>query len=46
MCVALRALDAVVHVRSRRGARDHPFADFHRLPGERPTSTARCSRAS
>lgn len=36
MCVALAALDAVVHVRSARGARAIPFADFHRLPGERP----------
>ncbi len=36
MCVALRALDAVVHVRSQGGAREIPFADFHRLPGERP----------
>ncbi|MFC0252174.1 FAD binding domain-containing protein [Massilia consociata] len=36
MCVALRALDAVVHVRSTSGERDIPFADFHRLPGDRP----------
>jgi len=36
MCVALAALDARVHVRSARGERDIPFADFHRLPGERP----------
>ncbi len=36
MCVALRALDAVVHVRSQRGAREIAFADFHRLPGDRP----------
>ncbi|WP_288380894.1 xanthine dehydrogenase family protein subunit M [uncultured Massilia sp.] len=36
MCVALRALDAVVHVRSSKGERDIPFADFHRLPGDRP----------
>ncbi|MGI4718008.1 MAG: FAD binding domain-containing protein [Janthinobacterium lividum] len=36
MCVALRALDATVHVRSRDGERDIPFADFHRLPGDRP----------
>ena len=36
MCVALRALDAVVHVRSAGGKRDIPFADFHRLPGDRP----------
>ncbi|VXB80728.1 xanthine dehydrogenase family protein subunit M [Massilia sp. 9I] len=36
MCVALRALDAVVHVRSQGAEREIPFADFHRLPGERP----------
>ena len=36
MCVALAALDAVVHVRSRSGTRAIPFGDFHRLPGERP----------
>jgi xanthine dehydrogenase YagS FAD-binding subunit len=40
MCVALRALDAVVHVRSRSGTgageREIPFGEFHRLPGERP----------
>ncbi|MDB5741890.1 MAG: yagS [Polaromonas sp.] len=36
MCVALQALEAVVHVRSPGGARAIAFADFHRLPGERP----------
>jgi len=36
MCVALRALDAVVHVRTRIGERMIPFADFHRLPGDTP----------
>jgi xanthine dehydrogenase YagS FAD-binding subunit len=36
MCVALRALDAVVHVRSSSGTRAIPFGEFHRLPGERP----------
>ncbi len=36
MCVALRALDAVVQVRSPRGGRAIEFADFHRLPGNRP----------
>jgi xanthine dehydrogenase YagS FAD-binding subunit len=36
MCVALRALDATVHVRSRAGTRAIPFAEFHRLPGDRP----------
>ncbi len=37
LCVALRALDAVVQVRSQaRGARSIAFADFHRLPGDAP----------
>jgi xanthine dehydrogenase YagS FAD-binding subunit len=36
MCVALAALDAVVHVEARSGARTIPFADFHRLPGQHP----------
>jgi xanthine dehydrogenase YagS FAD-binding subunit len=36
MCVALRALDATVHVRSSKGERAIPFAEFHRLPGDRP----------
>jgi len=36
MCVALRALDATVHVRSANGERAVPFADFHRLPGDTP----------
>jgi xanthine dehydrogenase YagS FAD-binding subunit len=36
MCVALAALDAVIHLESARGARTLPFTDFHRLPGDRP----------
>jgi xanthine dehydrogenase YagS FAD-binding subunit len=36
MCVALAALAAVVHVRSAQGERSIAFADFHRLPGDRP----------
>jgi len=39
MCVALRALDAVVHVRAQgdgQQERSIPFADFHRLPGDQP----------
>ena len=36
MCVALAALDAVVHVRTAGGEREIAFADFHRLPGEHP----------
>ncbi len=36
MCVALAALDAVVHVEGPRGKRFMPFQDFHRLPGDTP----------
>ena len=36
MCVALAALDAVVRVRSARGERAIPFAEFHRLPEDHP----------
>ncbi|TFW19374.1 FAD binding domain-containing protein [Duganella callida] len=36
MCVALAALQAAVHVRSPRGMRRIAFADFHRLPDDRP----------
>jgi xanthine dehydrogenase YagS FAD-binding subunit len=36
MCVALAALNATVHVESRKGAREIPFSQFHRLPGDRP----------
>jgi xanthine dehydrogenase YagS FAD-binding subunit len=36
MCVALRALDATVHVHAANGERAIPLADFHRLPGETP----------
>lgn len=36
MSVALAALDAVVLVSGPQGERRIPFADFHRLPGDRP----------
>ncbi|GGD92972.1 FAD binding domain-containing protein [Caballeronia grimmiae] len=36
MNVALAALDAVVRVSGRDGERTIPFAQFHRLPGDRP----------
>jgi xanthine dehydrogenase YagS FAD-binding subunit len=36
MAVALVALDAVVEVKSVRGGRVIPLADFHRLPGATP----------
>ena len=36
MCVALAALEAVVHVTGPGGDRAIPFAEFHRLPGSHP----------
>ncbi|AVS75561.1 FAD binding domain-containing protein [Paracidovorax cattleyae] len=36
MCVALAALETLVHVRSPRGERTIAFSDFHRLPGSEP----------
>jgi xanthine dehydrogenase YagS FAD-binding subunit len=36
MCVALAALDALIHVEGRAGRRAIEFADFHRLPGDTP----------
>jgi len=36
MCVALAALGAIVHARSAAGERQIAFADFHRLPDDRP----------
>lgn len=36
MCVALVALDAVVHTQGPRGAREIAIADFHTLPAEHP----------
>jgi len=36
MCVALTALEAVVHVTGEGGDRTIPFAEFHRLPGDTP----------
>jgi xanthine dehydrogenase YagS FAD-binding subunit len=36
MCVALAALEAVVHVAGPTGQRAIAFADFHRLPGDTP----------
>jgi xanthine dehydrogenase YagS FAD-binding subunit len=36
LCVALAALDAVVHVQSASASRAIPFAEFHRLPGDQP----------
>jgi xanthine dehydrogenase YagS FAD-binding subunit len=36
MCVALAALDAIVHVEGPNGSRSLNFVNFHRLPGDRP----------
>jgi xanthine dehydrogenase YagS FAD-binding subunit len=36
MCVALAALDAIVHVRSSSGERTVTLCDLHRLPDDRP----------
>ncbi|WP_174285786.1 xanthine dehydrogenase family protein subunit M [Sphingomonas bacterium] len=36
MCVALAALDAVVHLDGPGGARTVPLVDFHMLPGNTP----------
>lgn len=36
MCVALAALDAVVHVEGKNGKRKIAFNDFHRLPENTP----------
>jgi xanthine dehydrogenase YagS FAD-binding subunit len=36
MCVALAALDAILHIEGPQGARTLKFVDFHRLPGARP----------
>ena len=36
LCVALAALDAVVHVEGPAGARTVALVDLHRLPGDRP----------
>lgn len=36
LCVPLAALDTVVHTIGPGGAREIPFADLHRLPGDTP----------
>ena len=36
MCVAMAALEAVIHVQGPRGTREVPFGDFHLLPGDTP----------
>jgi xanthine dehydrogenase YagS FAD-binding subunit len=36
MCVAMAALEAVIHVEGPGGKRTIPIADFHKLPGDTP----------
>lgn len=36
MCVALAALDAIIHLQGPDGARTVAMTDFHRLPGDHP----------
>lgn len=36
MCVALAALDTIVHLDGAAGSRTLPLVDLHRLPGDRP----------
>jgi xanthine dehydrogenase YagS FAD-binding subunit len=36
MCVAMAALEAVIHVEGPKGKRAIPVGDFHKLPGETP----------
>jgi xanthine dehydrogenase YagS FAD-binding subunit len=36
MCVAMAALEAVIHVEGPKGTRAIPFGDFHLLPGDTP----------
>jgi xanthine dehydrogenase YagS FAD-binding subunit len=36
MCVAMAALEAIIHVEGPKGARTIAFADFHLLPGSTP----------
>ena len=36
MCVAMAALEAIIHVEGPRGARAIAFGDFHLLPGSTP----------
>src|SRR5437016_147831 len=36
MCVAMAALEAIVHIQGPKGSRAIPFGDFHLLPGSTP----------
>src|SRR5262249_32405093 len=44
MCVALAALEALVHVTGPGGSRTIAFEDFHRLPGNTPQIDANLAR--
>jgi xanthine dehydrogenase YagS FAD-binding subunit len=44
MCVALRVLDATVHVAGPSGERSIAIADFHRLPGDTPQRDTNLAR--
>src|SRR5690349_16446174 len=36
MCIAMAALEAMIHVKGPKGERDVPFGEFHLLPGDTP----------
>jgi xanthine dehydrogenase YagS FAD-binding subunit len=36
MCVAMAALEAVIHLEGPKGKRELPIAEFHKLPGDTP----------
>ncbi len=36
MCIAMAALEAIIHVQGPKGSRAIPFGDFHLLPGNTP----------
>jgi xanthine dehydrogenase YagS FAD-binding subunit len=36
MCIALAALEAMIHIQGPKGVRAVPFGDFHLLPGDTP----------
>jgi xanthine dehydrogenase YagS FAD-binding subunit len=44
MCVALAALDAIVHVEGPQGARTIKLVDFHRLPADQPALETELAR--
>jgi xanthine dehydrogenase YagS FAD-binding subunit len=36
MCVAMAALEAVIHLEGPKGKRELPIAEFHKIPGDTP----------